>query len=86
MITVRSGGMTCRDSKAHNEKEMQRIVCAYLSMEKENTQIMVYFNCAQGGNGIFANIDTNEHMYINWLGILLISLFAAKSLSRACNG
>ena len=60
MITARGGGVTGRDGKAYSKEAMQRIVRAYLSMEKENTRSTVYFNRAQGGNGIFAKIDTSE--------------------------
>ena len=60
MITTRGGGVTGRDGKAYSKEAMQRIVRAYLSMEKENTRSTVYFNRAQGGNGIFAKIDTSE--------------------------
>ena len=60
MVIARGGGLTARDGKAHNKEALQRIVRAYLSMEKENTRSTVYFNRDQGGNGIFANIDTSE--------------------------
>ena len=60
MLTARGGGVTGRDGKAYSKEAMQRIVRAYLSMEKENTRSTVYFNRAQGGNGIFAKIDTSE--------------------------
>ena len=63
MIITRRGGMTARDGTAHNKEGLQRIVRAYLSMEKETTGSTVYFNHARGGNGIFANIDTSERKF-----------------------
>ena len=58
MITARGGSTTARGGKAHNKKELQWIVRAYLSMEKETSQSMVYFNgrdlpahCTSKGDG-----------------------------------
>ena len=52
--------MTGRDGKALKKEELQRYVCAYLSVESENPKNTVYFDRSKNKNGIFETIDTSE--------------------------
>ena len=63
MVIARGGNLTS-EGKAMVKEELQVLVRAFLSVEKENTKHTVYFDRSRNNNGIFANIDTSERKTI----------------------
>ena len=62
MVIARGGTVTGRDGKAIKKADLQRIVRAYLFVEKQNPKHTVYFNRSRTNNGIFANVDTSQRV------------------------
>ena len=64
MVVARSGSVTGKDGKSLNKAALQKLVRAYLFMEKENVAHTVYFDRTRNRNGVFAKIDTSQRMKI----------------------
>ncbi|KAL7537783.1 hypothetical protein ACHAXR_008074 [Thalassiosira sp. AJA248-18] len=64
MVVARGGGVTGKDGKPLRKDRLQKIMQAYLSLEKENPKHTVYFDRSRRNNGIFAKIDTSERRSI----------------------